>query len=127
MDATEIKWNDFKLNVELHQAYLELALKFNLFYYAITGAILSFYFTRTDVPMAKYALGLPIVLSFALAIFFLWGAVLAQNLRTHIRATARELGLKGYPEGIVLVIICAIFGVVLVILFVSLLWFFIRA
>lgn len=45
MDALEIKWNDFKLNVELHKSYLDLALKINLFYYAITGAILSFYFT----------------------------------------------------------------------------------
>lgn len=38
MDATDIKWNDFKQAVELDGAYLELAMKLNMFCYAITGA-----------------------------------------------------------------------------------------
>lgn len=127
MDATELKWNDFKQNVELHRSYLELAIKLNMFYYAITGAILSFYFTNSDIPMAKYALGLPILLSIALSILFLWSAVLANNLRSHIRTTAGELGLKAYPEGIVLVLICSIFGGVLAVVSVALVWFFVIA
>ena len=127
MDATDIKWNDYKQAVELHKAYLELAIKLNMFNYAITGAILSFYFTHTQVPMAKYALGLPILLSAALAVLFLWSALMAQRLRLHIRNTAAELGLATSPEGVVLVMICVIFGVMLTLVFLALLWFFVAA
>ena len=127
MDAIDVKWNDFKQTVELHRAYLELAMKLNMFYYAITGAILSFYFTHTDVPSAKFALGLPIVLSAALAVLFLWSAFMAQRLRMHIRNTAAELGLATAPEGVVLVAICFIFGGVLTAVFLTLLWFFVIA
>jgi hypothetical protein len=127
VDATDIKWNDFKQAVELHRSYLELAMKLNMFYYAITGAILSFYFTHNHIPMAKFALGLPIVLSAALAVVFLWSAFMAQRLRMHIRNTAAELGLATAPEGVVLVMICVIFGAMLTLVFLGLLWFFINA
>jgi hypothetical protein len=121
VDATELKWNDFKQNVELHRSYLELAIKLNMFYHAITGAILSFYFANPDTP--RYALALPLLLSIALAMLFLWSAVLANGLRTHIRETALELGLKAYPEGIVLVLISWIFGGVLALVSVGLVCF----
>lgn len=127
MDAIELKWNDFKQNVELHRSYLELAIKLNMFYYAVTGAILSFYFANTGIPMVEYALVLPFLLSIALAGLFLWSAVLAHGLRTHIRETAAELGLKAYPEGIVLVLICSIFGAVLVLVSIGLVYFFFAA
>lgn len=94
-----------------------------MFYYAITGAILSFHFAHTDFPTAKYALILPVLLSVGLSLFFIWGAKLALNLRTHIKTTAEELGLKAYPEGIVLVLLCAIFGIVLAIVSIALIWY----
>ena len=102
MDQSELKWNDFKLNVDLHRSYLDLAIKLNMFYYAITGAILSFHFANSQLSTAKFALILPVVLSVGLTVFFFWGAKLANNLRSHIKTTAEELGLKAYPEGIVL-------------------------
>ena len=108
------------MNVELHRSYLDLAIKLNMFYYAITGAILSFHFANTDLPMGKYALVLPVLLSIGLTIFFLWSAKLAHNLRIHIRSTAEELGLKAYPEGIVLVLLCLIFGSILAVVSVAL-------
>lgn len=125
MDMTEIKWNAFKQNVDLHRTYLELAIKLNMFYYAITGAILSFYFTHTNIAMAKYALGLPILLSIALSALFLWSVVLANNLRMHIRTMAADLGLTAYPEGIVLVLVCAIFGGVLAVVSIALICLFV--
>ena len=123
MDSTEVKWNDFKMNVDLHRSYLDLAVKINMFYYAITGAILSFHFTNTDSDMAKYALILPVLLSIGLSVLFIWSAFLAQNLRAHIRSTAKDLGLSAYPEGVVLVLICWIFGIVLVIVSLALIWY----
>lgn len=127
MDSTEIKWNDFKMNVELHRSYLDLVIKLNMFYYAITGAIVSFHFANVNSEMAKYALILPLLLSIGLSVLFLWSAVLAQTLRAHIRNTASELELNAYPEGIVLVAICWIFGGVLVVVSFALGWYLVFA
>ncbi len=123
MNDKEIKWNDFKMNVELHRSYLDVAIKLNMFYYAITGAILSFYFTNTGIPTAKYALILPVLLSIGLTVFFFWAAKTAMVLRDHIKTTAEELGLKAYPEGLVLVLLCVIFGTVLGVVSVALSWY----
>ena len=37
----DLLWKQYELHVGLYKHYLELALKFNVFYYAATGAILS--------------------------------------------------------------------------------------
>lgn len=124
MDQTDIIWHDYKQSIELHKSYLELAIKLNMFYYAITGAILSFYFTNTEIQMAKYALGLPVVLSAALAFLFFRSVPLAKNLRAHIKSTSEQLRLPFYPEGIVLVVICQIFGTVLALISIALIFFF---
>lgn len=123
MNETDIKWNDFKMNVELHRSYIEVAIKLNMFYYAITGAILSFYFTNSDIPDAKYALILPLLFSAGLTIFFFWAAKTALVMRDHIRTTAEELQLKAYPEGLVLVFLCTIFSLVLAFVTVALCWY----
>ena len=127
MEAIDLKWHEFKRAVDMQQSYLELAIKLNLFTYTIIGAIVSFYFTHTEVAMAKYALGLPILLSAALGALFLMGAMFANRLRLNIKASAAELGLRTAPEGILLVMICVIFGAMLVLVFVTLLWFFAHA
>ena len=114
MDINSIEWKDFEQSVKLHKSYLDFAIKLNLFHYAITGAILSFHFTKDIPSVSVFALILPIVLSLSLGGFFLYGAKLAINLRYNIKLRAEKLGLHVYPEGIVLVIICAIFGVTMV-------------
>lgn len=113
MDAIVLKWEDYKMSVELHRSYIDLAIKLNMFDYGITGALLSFYFANSTSPMAKYALVLPIFLSIGLSILFLVATRLAYNLRGYLRRTAQDLGLSMYPDGIVLVMVCIIFGVVL--------------
>lgn len=123
MTPAEIKWNDFNLSVDLHRSYLDLSMKLNMFYYAITGAILSFHFTNTEVSISKYSLYLPLLLSTGLSIFFIWAAFLANDLRASIRQNAEELGLNYYPEGIVLVVLCAIFGVMLGLVSIALGWY----
>lgn len=123
MGDADLRWEDYKMNVELHRSYLDLAIKLNMFYYGITGALLSFHFTNPGTALSKYALVLPILLSIGLSIFFFIAAFLAHNLRVHIRNTAKDLGLLMYPEGIVLVMLCLIFGVVLAIVSVSLLYY----
>jgi hypothetical protein len=43
MDAPELLWRQYALSVDLYKFYMDLVVKFNVFYYAVTGAILSFF------------------------------------------------------------------------------------
>ena len=59
MNADSIEWKNFELSVNLLKTYLDLAIKLNLFHYAITGAILSFYFSKENTAVFIYSLILP--------------------------------------------------------------------
>lgn len=59
------------MTVELYKFYMDLTVKFNVFYYAVTGAILSFYFANQNIDDVKYSLLLPILMSIAFAGFFI--------------------------------------------------------
>jgi len=112
MTDNSIAWKDFELSVDLHKFYVDFVVKLNLFYYAITGGILSFHFSKDSPSVSVLSLILPIILSISLAGFYLYCAKLAMNLRANIKLRAEKLELHVYPEGIVLVMLCAIFGVV---------------
>jgi hypothetical protein len=123
MDKLELKWNDYKMSVDLHRSYLDLVIKLNMFYYAITGAIMSFHFTNGGIEVSKYALLLPLLLSIGFSVFFIWSAKLAHNLRIGIMRRANELQLDVYPEGIVLVLLCIISGTVLALVSIALIFY----
>jgi hypothetical protein len=90
----------YDIHVDLYKLYLDLVLKFNIFYYAVTGAILSFYFTNTaDVGAPRFLLLLfPVLMSLGFAVFFLWAASLLEYTRTDVRNIVRALGLQVFPE-----------------------------
>lgn len=113
MDENSVDWKAFEMSVDLHRLYLEFAVKLNLFYYAITGGILSFHFARESPKVSAIGLLLPTILSLFLGGFFLYSASLAWHLRAAITMNAKKLGLTVYPEGIVLVTLCVIFGIVM--------------
>lgn len=112
MEDNSLQWKDFEMSVELHKFYVDFIVKLNLFYYAITGAILSFHFSKDSPEVSVIALLLPIALSLCLGGFFLYSARLAFNLRSNIKQRAELLKLHVYPEGIVLVLLCLIFGAI---------------
>lgn len=73
------------MHVDLFKHYLELTLKVNIFYYAITGAILSFYFSRPDPLVLRWALVFPFIMSVVLAIAACYGARLNEVTRTDVQ------------------------------------------
>ena len=85
--AEESIWRQYNLNAELYKHYLKLTIELNVFYYAITGAIVSYYLARATVPMMRFALLLPFATSVAFAGFFTWAALLARAAR-HAQSTA---------------------------------------
>lgn len=52
----DLLWRQYALHVDLYKFYIEATIKINAFHYAITGAIVSFSFTHSDVSLARWAL-----------------------------------------------------------------------
>lgn len=121
MDRVELLWRQYELNNQLYKGYLELVVKINTFYYAITGAILSFYFSRgAEDDLIKWSLLLPLVMSVALAMFFFFGALAARITRAETFALRDALKLQAAPEHAVLIVMLAIFGFLMVLISIAL-------
>jgi hypothetical protein len=112
MADKETLLHQYDMAVELYKFYMEFAIKLNLFYYAITGGILSFYFANPTIEGIKYSLLLPVVMSVAFAIFFIYGAILMTPLRREVFAVRDALELRVSPDLGVLSVLLYIFALV---------------
>lgn len=90
----ELQWREYQMGLDLYKFYIDLVLKVVVSYYAITGAILSWYFTTANVPFARWALTLPCVMSFGVATLFRWGAGMWEVVRNNTFRLADELKLS---------------------------------
>lgn len=122
MDDRELLWKQYQLHVDLYRSYLELVLKLNLFYYAITGAILSFYFAHTEEPLVRFSLALPLVMSAAFSGFFIYGAILSRHSREEIFKIRDALGFHTAPEVKVLIVFLWIFAAIFMMVAATLMW-----
>ena len=113
----DILWKQFVVYVDLYKFYLDLTIKINLFYYGITGAIVSFYFTHPHTPLIRYALCLPVLMGLAFSGIFFWGAHLMPVLRKDIFDIRDKLELATAPDLGVLTLALRMFASLL--LFVS--------
>ncbi|GJL85248.1 MAG: hypothetical protein DHS20C02_10230 [Micavibrio sp.] len=94
-DDKKMLWERYKHDVELHRSYLDLVIKINALYYAITGAIVSFYFLHIgDDPLVKWSLLLPILMSIFLAYFFWRSADASRPSQAEIERVSEELGFQ---------------------------------
>ena len=81
-------------------------------YFAVSGAMLSFYFTKTDIASAKLALYLPWLMSVGLFIFFSIGTYLSTITREDVFSIRDQLELEVSPELGVLTMLLGIFSVI---------------
>ena len=96
-EQKELLWDKYKHEIETFRAYLDFIIKLNASYYAITGAILSFYFLNfKSSPELKWSLLLPIIMSFALAVFCYKGAGMAKISQADFEDIAEQLGFRVY-------------------------------
>lgn len=115
MNDRELLWRQYSQNVDLYRFYMELVIKLNVFYYAVTGAILSYYFSHTTVESVHLSLILPLIMSVAFAGFFIYGALLTSVLRADVFEIRDVLGLRAAPDLGVLSVLLYIFAVVFLI------------
>lgn len=100
----DLLWKQYASPVDLYKFYLDLAIKVNVFYYAVTGAIVSYYFRHGPDGIAKYGLLLPVLFSFAIGGLFLYGASLIPVVREEMFEIRDRLGLATAPEFMVLIV-----------------------
>lgn len=124
MDKNELLWKQYELHVNLYRGYLELALKMNIFYYAITGGILSYYLANREEELVKWSLLLPILMGLIFGFFLLRGAILSKDTTTEIHSIRDTLDLGVVPETQILTQILYIFGVFMIIASLVLIYLF---
>lgn len=109
----EILWRQYEQHTELYKFYFNLTLQANIFYFTLTGAILSYYFTHLGNGPIRYSLLLPIILSTAIGILFLYGAELMKYPREEMFSIRDELNLDTAPDFHILTLFLKLFGYVL--------------
>ena len=121
----EMLWRQYDLDIRLYERYLELVLKFNVFYYAATGALLSYYFAHRDIPEMRYALLFPVAMSVLFALLFLYGASKTDAVRQNLIRIAQLLDFYAFVEYRVLTMfLCLSSALMLVVAAVILIFFF---
>lgn len=111
----ELLWRQYHSYLELYKYYLDLSLKGNVFFYLITGSILTFYFTHRKEEFIKYSLILPVVMSFALGFAFILGAYLTKGLGHDFVDLSSRLGFRTCPSVRILVVLLYSFGSIFII------------
>jgi hypothetical protein len=94
----ELKWRQYELLMA--REGLELALKANLFYYAVTGGLLSFVLSRPDP--TRLPLRLSLLLPLAMGLCFMTVSAMhggtATVAREEVQRLAHDLGYKAWPD-----------------------------
>ena len=115
MADQEILWRQYSLHVDMYKFYLDLAIKINVFYYAVTGIILAYYFQNPSNHLSWVALLLPVAFSLAIGSVFFYGAGLLGVVRAEMFAIRDKLKLETAPEVMVLVVFLRVFGAIMVV------------
>jgi hypothetical protein len=109
----DLKWRQYATHIELYKFYLDLSFKAFGFYYAVTGAILSFYFAHEADSRIKLALLLPIAMSVSLGGLFIYGGRILGKVRDEVFAIASKLQLETGPDLRVLSVTLYVFATVI--------------
>ncbi len=96
----DMKWRQYELLTGFARHWLELALKACLFYFAVTGALLSFYASRPDP--TKLVLRLTLLLPLVMGVCFMSvsavHALTVKRARAEVKRLADELGFSSWPD-----------------------------
>jgi hypothetical protein len=86
------RWRQLGVQVDLYKFFFDWTLKLDIFYYTLTGAIVSFFLSRPiDL---RYSLLLPFFLSFLLGVFFWIGSKGLKASEIDVHAIARPLKMR---------------------------------
>ena len=98
MDRQELLWRQYELHVSLYKFYLELTLKVNAAFYAISGAVATYTLTHPASGATRASLLVPAVLGIGLAIVAIYAATIQDYTRNELLAIRDALELQSIPE-----------------------------
>jgi hypothetical protein len=87
-------WERYTLYIDLYKFYFGISLKINAIYFAVTGAIVTYYFANLSIPNIQLALLFPIILSLAIAILFVFGIATIGHLEHDIKKVVSLMALE---------------------------------
>ncbi|MDL1988888.1 MAG: hypothetical protein LWX08_14830 [Deltaproteobacteria bacterium] len=96
--SLQVLLHQYDTLVGIHKHHLDLVLKVNIFIYAITGAILSFYFSKPQTGIIAYSLIFPAFVNLCYGIFFFYASKRIDIFTTDIQAIAKALKIISYPD-----------------------------
>ena len=126
IDANNLLWKQYGVFVDLFKFYLDTALKANIWFYSITGAILTYYFKNAGDQLLKYSLVLPMVLGLGFGIIGLLGSVQANDTRKKLSYIRDQLKLPGMPHVQVLVYFLIFAGILFIVVATAIYFFVFR-
>ncbi|MFH7029935.1 MAG: hypothetical protein ACHBN1_32370 [Heteroscytonema crispum UTEX LB 1556] len=115
----EFLWKQYYLWIELYKFYLDTAFKANAFFYAVTGGILTFYFSNPNKQYVKYSLLLPAIMSCGFLYIAIYGIRAFEVTKKEVDLLALQLTLKEYPDLNVLTIALYVFAIIFLIVLIS--------
>lgn len=128
-EPNDFLWKQYVTFVDLFKFYLDTTLKSNIWFYTITGAILTYYFAHLNKGNAnlKFSLILPVILGLGIGVIFLLGSIQAKDMKRKLTYIREELHLPGAPHADVLIIFLQFSGIlsILVALFISFFYLYI--
>jgi hypothetical protein len=90
-------WERYQMHIDLYKYYMDLTLKINIFYYGITGAILSYYFTNSANGTSKeLVLFLPIAMSASFCALFRFAETTYPKSIDDVKDISGKLGFYRY-------------------------------
>ena len=113
--SQDLLWKQYQMYIDLYKHYLELVIKFNIFYYVVTGGIISFYFSKLNIPLIKYSLLFPFLMSICFSIIFIYGAYINGVTREDVFNIRDQLNLETAPELNVLTFILIVSAILFII------------
>jgi hypothetical protein len=74
VEESQLDWNRYITHIDLYKFYFDMMVKLNVFFYGITGAILSFYFSnKANNSELEYVLLLSVFFGFGVAALAYYG------------------------------------------------------
>lgn len=99
LDSDNLLWKQYNTYVDIFKFYINVVWQVITWFYAITGAILVYYFEHfKDNSYLRYALVLPAVLSFGFYQIFAFGAQQNKDLVRWLNYIRGQLNLPGRPH-----------------------------
>lgn len=88
----------YGMMLDVYKFHFEIVLKLLIFYYAVSGGILSYYLSQPNKGFTRYALVLPVFMSIVLGVFAFLGASQVNPMGEDIVRVTGDLQLDPFPS-----------------------------